>query len=55
MKRRKFQAAHRQPKAKRRRDSMSAILERIRTRRESIRLPADWPGTLKLLREDRRR
>ena len=41
--------------AERRRESMSVILERIRARREAVRLPADWPGSLELLREDRAR
>lgn len=36
-------------------ESMSVILKRIRNRRQAIRLPKNWPGTLKLLREDRRR
>ena len=41
--------------SERRRESMSVILERIRARREAIRLPGEWPGSLELLREDRAR
>ena len=37
------------------RQSMAEILERIRKRRETTKLPDDWPGSLELLREDRER
>lgn len=46
---------HAVARAERPKESMSAILERARALRESIHVPADWPGTLELLREDRRR
>lgn len=36
-------------------ESMPAILDRIRARREGIRLPRRWPGSDKLLADDRAR
>ena len=36
-------------------ESVGAILDRMKTRREAIKLPGDWPGSLDMLREDRAR
>jgi plasmid stability protein len=34
-------------------DARAVVLDRARAMRESMRLPADWPGAVDLLREDR--
>jgi plasmid stability protein len=37
------------------REPVASILDRLKARRDAIKLPRDWPGSLKMLREDRSR